>query len=159
MTVCAPTLNQPICWHPHFYDLITMEAEQVNGSNTWLARTPHDVRVHGQQVAIAEHVLNCELLARELDLVLDHRLFQRRKTFRTVGIVVLAFQVDALLISFIDAACHYELQEFHGCLLAGVIVYYKRALMVSFSPGVFQDDRGSASSLPPCLRVLLPLRA
>jgi hypothetical protein len=78
-----------------------MEAEQVHGRYTWFTPTQHDVGVHSHQVTIAQHVLNSELLARELDVILDHRLFQRRKTCLTVGIVVIALQVDVLLVSFI----------------------------------------------------------
>lgn len=40
----------------------------------------HHARVRGHQIAIAEHVLDSEKLVREPDVILDHRLFQRRKT-------------------------------------------------------------------------------
>lgn len=105
-----------------------------------LARAQHDVGVYGHHLAIDEHVLDYELLAREVDVILEHCLFQRRKTCGIEGIVVLSPQVDVLLVSFIDAACHDALQEFHGCLFASGVVYHKRAPMVSFLPAALQDD-------------------
>jgi len=130
MTLERPVLIRRIQWHglaafPHFYDLFTTESEQVHSRYTPITCVQHNVGVHGHQVAIAQHVLDCELLVRELGVILQHCLFQGRKTRGIEKIVVLALRVDVRLISFIDAACHDELQEFHGCLLVGVVVYHK----------------------------------
>src|SRR3972149_11643545 len=59
---------------PHFYNLVTVEAEQMHGLNPCLARTQYDVGVHGYQIAITEHVLDRELLVRQLEVILDHGL-------------------------------------------------------------------------------------
>jgi hypothetical protein len=123
-------LVRRICWHrlaavPHLYDPATLEAEQVDDRYACLALAQHDVGVHSHQVAFAEHVLDRELFVRELRMVLDHRLFQCRKSRREKGIVVLALHFNILLIRFINTACHDKLQELHGCLFAilGVAVY------------------------------------
>src|SRR5216117_2556312 len=43
---------------PHFHDLVTTKAEQVNGGNAGLAGAKHYLRVHCYKVAITEHILD-----------------------------------------------------------------------------------------------------
>jgi len=101
---------------PHFYDFVTAKAEQVNGGNAGLALTKHDLRVHRYEIAIAEHILDQKLLARKLDVVLNHRLLQHGEAFCEEWIMMLAIKVHVPPIGFIDLTRHDELQKVCRCL-------------------------------------------
>ncbi len=94
----------------------------MNGHYASLSRAQYDVRVHGNKVAIAKHILNGELLVWKLDMILDHGLLQRRKTCRKEWIVVLTTKIHILSISLINLACHDEMQELNSYLFASLNV-------------------------------------
>jgi hypothetical protein len=74
--------------------------------------------VHSYQTGITEHVLDRELLARELSVILDHGLLQRWKICGKEGVVVSTSGVHVLLISRFDLASHNELQKSQRRLFA-----------------------------------------
>jgi len=77
-----------------------------------LARFQDKMGMHGYQVAISQHILDVKLFAGELRVVLLHRCFQRREPSRKEYVVVLAVHVHEFLVSLINLAGHYKLQEF-----------------------------------------------
>ncbi len=79
--------------------------------------------MHCHHVAIVEHILERVLLAQELGVVLDHRLFKRWKSCRKEGKGLWCLPCMPMpLIRLFESAYHYRLQESCGGLFASLDV-------------------------------------
>ena len=109
-------LRQVNAWRTHLVGDVSLQRKGC-GSKSRRARCRHDVGMHLREVAVAEHVVDGELLVRKLGVILKHPLLQRRESCGKVPIVVLALHIYLLLICFVNATDNHELQKLYSGLL------------------------------------------